>query len=267
MLNDVNFFADCKLSRSFTTVKHAGIIFCGLLLGIGCHFATAQTTVQGIVFDTHTKQRISQVYVYNTANDDGGYNNTRGEFMIDASPGDILIAAAKGYYPDTLVVSDKRVVLFNMARSTIWLEEVSVIARRSPEERLEQNKREYSTAYAKGNAGSIFSTGPTGSGLSIDALYKLISREGKNSRRLQEIIERDYRESVIDYRFTPELVSGVTGLRGETLIDFMRQYRPSYFFILSANDYNLAFYIRSSLARYRQNPAARRLPPLPTIEK
>ncbi len=249
------------------TVKHTGIFFCGLLLSTWVRFAAAQTTIQGIVFDTHTKQRISQVYVYNTANDNGGYNNTRGEFTIDASPGDVLIAAAKGYYPDTLIVSDKTVVLFNMIRSTRWLDEVSVIARRSPEERLEENKREYSTAYSKGNAGSIFSTGPAGAGLSIDALYKLISREGKNSRRLQEIIERDYRESVIDYRFTPELVSSVTGLRGETLLDFMRQYRPSYFFVLSANDYNLAFYIRSSLVRYRQNPAAHRLPPFPATEK
>ena len=262
----LNFFADCKLSRSFTTVERIRIFLCGMLCIVG-HFAVAQTTIEGIVFDTHTKQRISQVYVYNTENDNGGYNNTRGEFTIDASAGDILIAAAKGYYPDTLVVSDKKVVLFNMTRSTIWLDEVSVIARRSPEERLEENKREYSTAYSGGNAGSIFSTGPTGAGLSIDALYKLISREGKNSRRLQEIIERDYRESVIDYRFTPDLVRSVTGLRGETLIDFMRQYRPSYFFVLSANDYNLAFYIRSSLARYRPNPAAHRLPPFPATEK
>ena len=239
------------------------VLFC-----IPCiHTAMAQATIEGIVFDKHTKQRISQVYIYNTNNDDGGYNNTRGEFSLQASPGDILIAAAKGYYPDTLVVSHKNVVLFSMERSTIWLDEVSVVARRSPEERLETNKKEYSTAYSKGNAGSIFSVGPTGAGVSIDALYKLISREGKNSRRLQEIIELDYRESVIDYRFTPDLVSNVTGLTGNTLADFMRQYRPSYYFVLSANDYSLAFYIRSSLAQYRQNPAARRLPPLPEIDK
>ncbi len=225
--------------------------------------SVAQSTFQGLVFDKHTSQRISQVYVYNTANDDGGYNNTRGEFSIQAAPGDVLIAAAKGYYPDTLVVSDKKVLLFHMERSTIWIDEVSVVARRSPEERLEANKREFSTAYSKGDAGSIFSVGPTGAGLSIDALYKLISREGKNSRRLQEIIERDYRESVIDFRFSPDLVSNVTGLKGETLADFMRQYRPSYYFVLSSNDYNLAFYIRSSLVQYRQNPAARRLPSLP----
>ncbi|WP_257669430.1 carboxypeptidase-like regulatory domain-containing protein [Parapedobacter tibetensis] len=245
-------------------MKNTACFFFALLLSaLWPRFTVAQTAIQGIVFDKHTKQRISQVYIYNTVNDQGGYNNTRGEFDIQAGPGDVLIAAVKGYHADTLVVSDKKIVLFHLERSTIWIDEVSVVARRSPEEQLLENKRAYSTAYAKGDAGSIFSVGPTGAGLSIDALYKLISREGKNARRLQEIIERDYRESVIDYRFTPELVSGVTGLTGTKLADFMRQYRPSYYFLLSANDYNLTFYIRSSFAQYRQNPGARRLPALP----
>ena len=63
-------------------MKRAGIFFIGLLLSIVGHYAVAQTAIQGIVFDTRTNQRISQVYVYNTANDNGGYNNTRGEFTI-----------------------------------------------------------------------------------------------------------------------------------------------------------------------------------------
>lgn len=244
-------------------MKHRVVtLFIGLFCLFWPNFATAQKAIQGIVFDRQTNQRIATVYIYNTANDEGGFNNLRGEFSIQANPGDILIAATKGYYADTLVVGEQDVVLFHMERSSIWIDEVSVIARRSPEEQLLENKRTYSTAYSKGEAGSIFSVGPTGSGLSIDALYTLISREGKNARRLQEIIERDYRESVIDYRFTPELVYQITGLSGDALTDFMREYRPSYYFVLSANDYNLAFYVRSSFARYKQNPNVPQLPPL-----
>jgi len=239
-----------------------GVFLLGLAALVWPNAVRAQKTIQGIVFDQYTKQRIAEVYVYNTGNDAGTYNNLRGEFEILAGPGDVLIAATKGYHPDTVVVGNKDIVLFNMERSSIWIDEVSVIARRSPEEQLLENKREFGTAYSKGNAGSIFSVGPTGSGLSIDALYTLISREGKNARRLQEIIERDYRESVIDYRFTPELVSRITGLTGQKLTDFMRVYRPTYYFVLSANDYNLAFYIRASYARYKQNP---NIPPLPPL--
>lgn len=236
------------------------------LLSIGISPVAAQQSIQGLVFDKTTKQRVSRVFVYNPSNDEGGYNNTKGEFEIVANPGDILIAAANGYYADTLRVANEQVVVFQLERSSILIEEVSVIARRSPEERLAENQREYSTAYSRGNPGSIFSVAPTGAGVSIDALYKLISREGRNARRLQEIIEEDYRESVIDYRFTPELVSRTTGLTGDVLRDFMRQYRPSYFFVLSANDYNMVFYIRSSYAQYQQRPTLRRLPPLPKLE-
>lgn len=248
-----------KFLRYLFVLLSVACLLCGVVL--------AQGGVQGIVFDKHTKQRVSRVFVYNTSNDEGGYNNTRGEFEISAKPGDVLVAAVKGYYPDTLVVSDKKVVLFHLERSSIIIDEVSIIARRSPEEQLRQNQREYSTAYSKGNAGSIFSVGPTGAGLSIDAIYSLISREGKNARKLQEIIEQDYRESVIDYHFTPDLVKNATGLSGEELADFMRQYRPSYYFVLSANDYNMVFYIRSSYAQYRKNNSLKRLPELPRLKE
>src|SRR5690606_35821975 len=99
------FFANSKLNRSFTTVKH---MFACLWVGLWCLLPLqeimAQNAIQGIVFDKHTQQRVAKVYVYNTANDAGGYNNLRGEFDIPANPGDVLIAAAKGYIPDTLVV-------------------------------------------------------------------------------------------------------------------------------------------------------------------
>ena len=101
-----------------------------------------------------------------------------------------------------------------------------------------------------------------GAGLGIDAIYSLLSKEGKNARYLQKIIERDYREMIINYRYTASLVKNVTGLEGESLADFMQQYRPSYFFVLEASDYALIDFIKSSYKEYQKDPAARRLPPL-----
>lgn len=262
MLNGVNYFFASQLNLRFTTVRFAiriiGLCFT-LLVGGNIR---AQETAQGLVIDRDTKQRVSRVFVYNPQNDAGEYNNTKGEFTIAAKPGDVLIAAVEGYFADTLKVLENKTHIFQLKRSSIRIQEVPIIVRRSPEELLKERQREYSTAYSKGSGGSLLSVGPTGAGLNIDALYKMISREGKNARRLQEIIERDYRESVIDYRFTPELVSRTTGLKGEKLQDFMLQYRPSYFYVLGTNDYNLVFYIRTSFAQYQRNPEARRLPAL-----
>lgn len=220
---------------------------------------------EGIVFDNYTTQRVPRVYIYNTANDAMKYNDKRGEFKLAATVGDTLIAVAKGYHPDTLIVKDSPVIIFKLNRATIWLDEVSIIARKSPREILESRKQEYRDAYRKGDPGSIFSTGPTGSGISIDALFSLLSREGKNARYLQELIQREYENNVIDSRFTADVVRSLTNLSGTTLDDFMQQYRPSYFFIQQASDYALGRYIQSSYDSYRRNPGIYRLPPLPKL--
>jgi len=240
-------------------LKKLGLLICAILYS---GLLLAQQEVDGIVFDTETKQRVAKVYIYNTQNKTGTFNNLKGEFRLKASKGDVLIAATEGYYPDTLTLKDDATILLFLKKSSIMLREVSIVARKSPDDILRQKQEDYNTAYSKGDPGSLLSVGNSGAGLSIDALYSILSREGKNARYLQEIIERDYQDDIIDYRFTPELVSANTGLKAGELDDFMQQYRPSYYFILNSSDYELALYIRSSYQKYRQNPAARRLPPL-----
>lgn len=111
---------------------------------------------EGIVFDSYTKQRIARVYIYNTANDEMTYNNKRGEFNINANQGDTLIALVKGYHPDTLVIKKEPVIIFRLNRATIWLNEVSVVAKRSPAEILEERKEEYNTAYSRGSPAASY---------------------------------------------------------------------------------------------------------------
>lgn len=222
--------------------------------------------VQGIVFDKDSKQRISRVYIYNLRTHKGFYNNSRGEFKNTAvANGDTLIAASQGYTVDTVKVQSNTAI-FYLKRLSILIKEVVVKdTTRNPGEKYRDNQDTYNEAYRKGNPGDLLRIGGgtgVGVGLSIDALWSLLSREGKNARYLQKILERDYHESIVDYRFTRRLASSVTGLTGDKLRDFMQQYRPSYYFVLDANDYSLIAYIKESYQRYEQNPAANRLPPL-----
>lgn len=68
--------------------------------------------MQGIVFDSDTKQRLTRVYIYNTRTGTGFYNTTKGEFKTNASEGDILVAALQGYGVDTLSVKAENTILF-----------------------------------------------------------------------------------------------------------------------------------------------------------
>ncbi|SKB73610.1 hypothetical protein [Daejeonella lutea] len=237
-----------------------------LVLSNGKLFAQDKP-VQGIVFDMDSKQRLTRVYIYNTRTGAGFYNTTKGEFKTNARSGDVLVAALQGYGVDTISIKSESTLLFYLRRNSIQLQEVVVRdSLKTPAEQLKQAQEEYNTIYTKGAVKDVFtmggSNGGGGAGLSINALYNLLSKEGKNARMLQKIIERDYRDAMIEYRFTKTLVNNVTGLSGAKLTDFKQQYKPGYYFILEANDYELIQYIKKSYQSYLENPAANRLGPL-----
>lgn len=239
-------------------------LFCGKLYA-------QEKTVQGIVFDRDSKQRLSRVYIYNTSTSKGFYNNSKGEFTTTASPGDVLLAALQGYRVDTVTVGSQNTILFYLKRTSIQLKEVRIQdSLKNPKEQLKETQKEYKDAYTKGDVKDVFTSGGSnsagGAGLSITTLYNLLSKEGRNARQLQKIIERDYKEAMISYRYNPGLVSQVTGLKGDKLTDFMDQYRPGYNFVIEASDYQLIAFIKTSYQRYLQNPAAYRLAPLKSTD-
>jgi hypothetical protein len=222
------------------------------------------------VVDEGSKQRLAKVYIYNSHSDEGFYNNTKGEFSSQAMVGDTLFAALQGYAVDTMVYKGQNTVFFQLKALTIRLREVAIIGSAlSPNERYEKTKKEYKYATDRGSSKDLLQLGQNGAGLGIDAIYNLLSRKGRNARHLQEILEKDYKEQIIDFKFRPELVKESLGISGFELQDFMQQYRPSYDFVLAASDYAFIIYLRNSYSAYKRNPRALRLAPLPkvTIDK
>lgn len=219
--------------------------------------------VQGIVFDKVSKQRLNRVYIYDTRTHKGVYNNIKGEFTMPAQQGDTLIVALQGYGIDTITVQSQNTLIFYLIPTSILLQTVTITdSVMSPDKKLAETRKEYKDIYRIGNTSDLLSIGSGGVGLGIDALYSMLSKQGKNARHLQEIIENDYKDAMINFRYTKSLVSTITSLNGEKLNDFMRQYRPNYYFVLEANDYTFASFIKMNYTKYLQDPAAYRLPPL-----
>lgn len=247
-------------------------LFALILILSGCSAMLAAQTkpVQGIVIDKETKQRLAKVYIYNIRTGDGLYNNTKGEFSTYAIPGDTLVAALSGYGVDTIIFKGQTAAYFQLKSLGIRLRDVVIKEKRlSPQEQYEKSKQEYRYQILKGSSKDLLNLGNGGVGLGIDAIYNLLSRQGRNARHLQKILEKDYREDLIDYRFNANLVQQVLGIKDTELTDFMQQYRPTYQFVLDADDYAFNVFIRNAYRSYRINPRALQLPPLPklTIEK
>lgn len=225
-----------------------------------------QKPFQGFVIDKESKQRLAKVYIYNSRTDEGIYNTTKGEFKTQALVGDTLFAALQGYGLDTVVYKGQASVYFQLRPLSIKLREVAIIGKIiTPEQEYSKTLKEYKYATDRGSSRDLLNLGSGGVGLGIDAIYNLLSRKGRNARHLQEILERDYKESIIDYRFKPDFIQRVLRISDTEIQDFMQQYRPSYEFVLAASDYAFIVFLKNNYAAYKRNPKALRLPPLPTV--
>ena len=249
--------------------KFIHIIFALLICGDCVKLFAQEITVQGIVADATSKQRLTHAYIHHLQTGKGFYNNTYGEFTASVSVGDTLIASLNGYDADTIRISrSSNIILFYLKRTSIQLQEVIVRdTLKSPKNKLQEAQVDFKDAYTKGSVENMVISGGgngVGAGLGIDALYNLFSRQGINARKLQHIIEQDYQGAIVDSRYTRSLVARVTGLSGDKLLDFMQQYRPSYQFTIEANDYEMICFIKINHQYYRQYPTVIHLPALNT---
>ncbi|MHB8206145.1 hypothetical protein [Mucilaginibacter sp.] len=235
-----------------------------LLLG-SCFCAIAQEkVVDGIVFDKTTNGRIAEVNILNTRTGKSAYNNLKAEYQIVANIGDVLIFTKQNYFNDTVKIENYNSLAVYLKPSAIQLQEVKVNSVAiNPEEQLAATKRDYTKLYGVLDDRDILSVSPgSGAGISIDALYNMLSREGRNAEKLRKTIQSDYYQNVIDYRFNRALVERITGLKDPQLTEFMQRYRPGYYFVIAASEYDFIASIKSNYRRYLRRPKAYALPAL-----
>ena len=226
-----------------------------------------QKQVQGLVIDKESKQRLAKVFILNLRSGNGLYNNTKGEFSTYAISGDTLVASLNSYGTDTLIYNGQATAYFQLKSRGVRLKDVQIQKKRmTPQEKYEETLQDNRYAILRGSTDDMLSIGSRGAGLNIDAIYNLFSKQGKNARYLQKILERDYHQQVIDDRFTPTLITQVLGITGAERDDFMLQYQPTYQFVLDASDYAFNNFIKNAYRSYRINPSALRLPNLPALK-
>ena len=239
-----------------------GLALCFFLIAVKCF--SQEKTISGIVFDKESKARIASVNIHDLSNGIAVYDNLKGVFTIRANEGDKLVFTRQDYHPDTITVLSGAQLAVYLARVAIQLKEVTVHDNlMTPEKRLEATKQDYTKIYGPLAYNDFLSTPSSGgAGLSIDALYNAISREGRNAERLRQQIENDYEQNVIDFRFNRTFVGNITGLRDERLTAFMSRYRPGYYTTRTMTDYEFITMIRNNYRRYLRNQRTYSLPPL-----
>lgn len=235
-----------------------------LFFGCSVHVFAQAKSIEGIVFDKETKERIAIVNIKNTTTGHSVYNNLKGEFNIEASVGDILIFSKQDYFSDTVKLLNHNSQAVYLKRSSIQLQQVNIRdSAATPQQKLAATKRDYTKVYGVLADKDLLSVSPgSGAGISIDALWNMFSREGRNAQHLRDEIQADYYQNVIDYRFNRTLINRITGLTDGQLTLFMQRYRPGYWFAANASDYDFDTYIKANYKRYLRRPRTYSLQPL-----
>ena len=262
-----------RLSLSFNLTMRLWLmlLFCGLCCKAFTQDKIAHTQegqIEGVVYDNDTRDRVARVNIINATTGKSFYNNLKGEFKIDAKTGDQLVFIRQEYWTDTILVKNNANLVVSLRRLAIPLRGVTIRDSLSnPLRRFAANKREFSKAYGPDAYNDVLSTPSRGgAGLSIDAIYNSLSKSGRNAQHLQGVIQGDYQQNVIDYRFTRTYVGNITKLKNQELIDFMQKYRPSYYLVTTASEYEFITSIRNNLKRYLRNKRAYSLPALNSVK-
>jgi CarboxypepD_reg-like domain len=238
--------AECSL---FLKMTRRFLLLFIMLINAGA-ILYAQQQVKGKIYSASTDSVVNAASVYNKNLRVLAFSGSNGFYTIQASEGDTLIFSAIGYMPDTLTVQFHMLLVQNditLQMRIITLQNVNVTGNYS-EDSL--NRRNYYKNIFKKQPGVTGYNRPAdGFGIVLSPLSYL-SRSSKQKRTLKKRLLKQDQDDYIDRQFPAEWVSGLTGLKGDSLNLFMYRYRPSYEFCRKTDRQGMIIYISDKLKEF-----------------
>ena len=232
-----------------------------LLLIIGTSLNTMAQTINGIVTDGKTGQRISGAWV--TSAKAGTTSGLQGEFAININtPADTIRVKMQGYKPRIQPVnaSVNKNILIRLEEAVIELDVVHVTAKRDRVKDSLNNRamfaREFNTSAPKLKDILVVSNSPgplplLGVTVVPSQLIRAITYKHSKEYKFKKVLVRDENNRYVDSRFSERLVVELTGLKDDSLLNFMDRYRPTIAEIKKMTDYDIRIYINSSMSKFK----------------
>lgn len=214
----------------------------------------AQTVLKGTAYDADKRSKLNLVFVNNLTQREADHTGQKGDFIVNAEIGDLVIFSCPGYQNDTLIVEDLKPKMVLLRPSLIVLDQVIVTAKG----KTEDIRSVYSSAYSAASTSILSKDGNL-------SLYNAFSKQSQQKRAFQKLMDSELNEKAIDRRFNSQLITELTKIRGQLLEDFMSYYRPTYSQVNSMSESDLRSYIITSYNEYIKLPAEARI--YPTLPK
>ncbi len=224
-------------------------------------FTARCQNLEGVVTDEITGKPLFAAGVTDMTTMISTYTDQNGTFHIPAKSGDPIRISFVGYKtvtnitPASLVLAEMHVT---MLPENFMLDSFTIHPDYTPYQ-IDSIKRrkEYAKELDKQTVKAKFVT--TGSGVGVDGLIgSLVQKASKGEKKRKKFL-KEYQQSeesrYIDLRYTPELVTSLTGYIGDTLAIFMNAYPMDYKFARVATDLELKMWIRYNYRDYIKKDA------------
>lgn len=208
-----------------------------------------QVIIEGTVTDSANAVPLFPATVFNKTSGVATYADSLGHYLLNAHPGDEIEYSYLGYNTEKYIVPNGLQHIIHdvkMISKKERLKEVVVHSwtqyqldsiERSKTFKSYMDEPKVTTINKQGH--SVYSQpNPNyndGFGIELNP-FSLFSRKNKNKRKFDKTFPEMEQQSFINSRYTPELVTKLTGLTGDSLSLFLYHFRPTYEFTRRASD-------------------------------
>ena len=215
-------------------------------------FASRAQTIQGIVTDGASHKPLFPVTVVNVISQQSVYTDEKGFYSIIANPGDVIAFSFIGYKtiekpkPPSIIVATMNITL---ERMEYQLQEFQF--RPGHLTKYQADSLERAITYKV----PLQRRPPSPFNSPVSAIAEKFSQKAKRTYAFQKNFAAGEIEKFIDTHYTPELVTELTKLTGDSIGHFMYAYPMAYDFARNATDLEVKMWIRSNYKEWMKSTA------------
>jgi hypothetical protein len=229
--------------------------------------------IKGTVVDKESGKPVANATVSTTRLLTSTYSD--GVFSLKGIyPGDTLTVKCIGYKPYKMGIGlyTAKTITIYLQPTNILLQSVAIKAKHNPKSDSIRLRKQFAAVFeykaptfydmfAKVDPylyvpyNYIQSTNGLSTLVTVDVLsvISLLDKNKDHTSKLQKTLLNDEETAYVDRMFSKQKITNLTNLKGDSLLDFMDDYRPSEKQVKKMSDYDMVIYIKNSYAQFLKN--------------
>jgi hypothetical protein len=213
-----------------------------------------QQFLTGKIYKKNSTESLVSVSIHNITEQRYDLSEEDGSYRMQAAPGDHIAFSSVGYKTDTLTVTASLLtaacpIYLDIRPQTLQAVRVGEFSNYQLDSM--DRRKEYAWVYDHGNTPKVAKDrqGSDGVGVQLN-IFRNSSTAAKQRIHLENRLEKEEEDFYVDSRYNKDYVTKITHLKGDSLKEFMKRYRPSYDYCRRAANVDILIYINDSYKLY-----------------